>query len=87
MSRPNLHSYVAHPYRILLVAEAANPDWASVPVDRGALAHVVDVHLVTYVRNRHAIIYAELIEGCDRLAIDNERIAAPFHKLAKWRSN
>jgi len=87
MSLPELHSQVLRPYRILLIAEAANPEWASVPLVgwslSRSLAKVVDVHLVTHIRNRDAIIRAGLIEGRDFTTIDNERVAAPLHKLAQ----
>jgi glycosyltransferase involved in cell wall biosynthesis len=74
-------------YRVLLIAEAANPEWASVPLEgwslSRALAKITDAHLVTHVRNREAIIRAGLIEGRDFSVINNERVAAPLYKLSE----
>jgi glycosyltransferase involved in cell wall biosynthesis len=71
--------------RVLLIAEAANPEWVSVPLVGWSLADAIarqmPAHLVTHVRNRNAIQKTGLIEGRDFTVIDSEAVARPLWRI------
>src|ERR1700690_2146774 len=71
--------------RVLVLAEACNPDWFSVPLvgwfHCEALARLTEplaAHIVTQVRNREAFLREGGHEGVDFTSVDSEAIARPI---------
>lgn len=81
---------VGRPLRVLLIAEACNPEWTSVPLVGYNLARAivgrpdVQVTVVSHVRNRAALERSDINRLAQVDYIDNEFVAAPAYRLAKW---
>ena len=82
-------------FRVLVMAEEANPEQVSVPLEGYSHAQAILrrnrdaggwAHLVTQVRNREALLRAGWTEGPDGdfTAIDTEAVAAPINTLGEW---
>jgi glycosyltransferase involved in cell wall biosynthesis len=78
---------VQHHVRILLLADACNPEWPSLPIVAHnacrALAKRAEVTLVTHVRNRPALEKTGA-GGATIVYLDTEYVAAPMYRLARF---
>jgi glycosyltransferase involved in cell wall biosynthesis len=78
----------SNPIRVLLIAEACNPTWTSVPLVGYNIARALSarpdlqVTLVSHVRNRSALQADPLAAQTSIHYIDNEWLASPLHKVA-----
>ena len=74
--------------RALIIAEMANPEWVSVPLEGWSLSRALqqtgEAHIVTQVRNRAAFLRAGLTEGEEFTAIDSEKVGVPIHRTANF---
>lgn len=72
--------------RVLLIAEACNPAWVSVPLVGfnlyNALREQADLTLVTQIRNQPAL-QRRMDDDPDIVYINSEKLAAPFYHLGR----
>jgi starch synthase len=73
--------------RVLLIAEACNPGWSSVPLvgwhSSQAIASLTTAHLVTHVRNRENLARTGLAEGDSLTTLDTQTIEGPLMSIAR----
>lgn len=76
--------------KVLILAEAANPEWSSVPLvgwsHAKAISEITDSLIVTQIRNKEAFLKKGLVDGKDFIAIDSESVAKPIFKIGEFLS-
>lgn len=81
---------MADTIRVLLIAEACNPTWTSVPLVGYNFARALAerpelrVTLVTHIRNREGLSTSDIGKLAEIEFIDNEWIANPVYRFARW---
>ena len=72
--------------KVLILAEAANPEWVSVPLIGWSMSRAIasecEIVMVTQVRNRDAFLRAGLAEGTDFFSIDTEGLVRPLRAMS-----
>lgn len=73
--------------RVALLADDFNPEWPSLPVVgfnyAAALAEHAEITVFTHVRNRENVEKRGTV-GFEVVYLDNEYIASPMYKFARW---
>src|SRR5437588_6613615 len=88
--RPRMSPKHPDALRVLVIAEACNPTWTSVPLVGYHFARALadrpdlDVTLVSHVRNRPALETDSIAAKARLHFIDNEWLARPLYKLSKF---
>lgn len=76
--------------RVLIIAEACNPTFTSVPLVGYNLARALaqrddlEVTVVSHIRNKAALEVDALSTIARLVFIDNEAVARPLHKISTW---
>lgn len=74
----------------MVIAEAANSQWTSVPLVGWSIAEALhnsmEAHIVTQVRNRQAFLDEGFVENEDFTAVDSEKVAKAVWRISSFLS-